>query len=155
MKTLVFGGEITPAQDTTSLPITVAYPPVEAVESYKVPSNMRLVIESAYVTINEQFQEGRRSGFSALVSTLTRSPGAPIPDSNGTMDFRSEQPVVSDHELTQSGSLSGPIYVEGGRSVGGSVSGWGSDSQVIALITVHGYLEPGVNPTNPKPTTVC
>jgi hypothetical protein len=155
LKTLVFGGEITAGQDTTSLPITAAYPPVEAVSSYTVPANMRLVIESAYVTINEQFLDSRRTGFSALIGTSYPIPGCAHPGFERDYGLQVGQPVISDHELIESGSLSGPIYVEGGRQVSGSVSGSGSDSQVIALITVHGYLEPGVNPTNPKPTTTC
>jgi hypothetical protein len=154
VKNLVFGGEIQPSESNTTLPITVPYPPVEAVNSYKVPSNMRLVIESAYVSINEQFGENRRNGFDALISSYYDfGPSCAYPGFERDYGITLGPPVIGQNELLQHGSLSGPIYVEGGRSVAGNVAGEGADSQVIALITVHGYLEPGVNPFNPKPPT--
>jgi hypothetical protein len=154
LKTLVFGGEIALDEDTTSLPI-VNGPPSEAIESYKVPSKSRLVIESAYVAIYESFADPvqRRDGFDAQVRTYYPTPqGCAFLGYERNYGLAVGSPVVQYDRATAFGSLQGPMYVEGGRYVTGGVVAPGGDSGVIGLITVHGYLEPAVNP---KPPVLC
>jgi hypothetical protein len=154
VKTFVFGGEIASDEDTTSLPMT-NWPPSEAIERYKVPANSRLVIESAYVAIYESFEDPsqRRDGFDAHVRTYYPTPAdCAFLGYERNYGLAVGSPVVQFDSATAYGSLQGPIYVEGGRYVTGEVVAPGGDSGVIGLITVHGYLEPAVNP---KPPVLC
>lgn len=158
LKTIVLPGEILADQDEASFPFTVTMPLTEGVAEFKVPMNSRLVIESAYATLTESYSDPamRRTGFSPGFRTFYPLPGCAFLGYERDYGMQVGPGAAAYDETTYTASLEGPIYVEGGRVVGLYTSAVGGNSQVIVYVTLHGYLEPATNPSNPRPpTTVC
>lgn len=157
VRTVVLPGEILAGQDSATFPFTAVLPPTEGVAGYTVPDDMRFVVEAAYVFAGEQFADpvDHRTGLAAsLVTSYDLGGACAFPGYERDYSFRLDPAVVRSDESRQGGSLEGPIYVEGGRVLQMSASTVDTtQSQVIVFVTVHGYLEPAVNPVNPAPPT--
>lgn len=157
VQTIVLPSEILAGQDSAAFPFTSTQPPTEGVAGYTVPDDKRLVVESAYVFAGEQFTDpaDHRTGLAVSLATSYALGGACLfPGYERDYPFRLDPVVVRSDESRQGGSLQGPIYVEGGRVLQMAASTVDTtQSQVIVFVTVHGYLEPAVNPLNPAPPT--
>lgn len=167
--TLVFPSEMLAGSDSSTYPITVPYPPTDGAGSYVVPATSRLVIESAYALTSESYGVNatvRRTDIRVGISSFYNYGGdCPFPGRERDYGLEVSLPVVSDEGLNEQqehlysevrhADLTGPIYVEGGRTVVANAQGPGGNSEVIVQVILHGYLEPAVNPANPTPPAYC
>lgn len=154
--TLVFGGQ--PTSDGSFRTPSFPWPPLEAVSSYTVPRYKILVVQSAYASVYESTTstyEGRPDFLKVLEvnvgSFYDLGPDVAYPGCYRNYEIavvtageRSTQATDGSvtYERDSFGSLSGPVYVEGGRVLsGGAVTQGPTGDDVVVLITVHGTLE--------------
>jgi hypothetical protein len=157
--TLVFAGQV--VSDAGLEGFVEPYPPIEggAAREYTVPADSRLVIEAMYADVYERFAATSelatypRSGITVGVSTVYPNPDCLFPGYERDYGIPLTAPVVgtseNETELVRLGSLSGPIFVEGSRVVGGTAFAPNGDSTVYVKIVAHGYLEAADNPDPP------
>ena len=155
--TLTFAGQV--IDDEGLSDFVDPYPPIEGgtARVYTVPIGQRLVIESVYADLVERWSgtQTGRSGAAASVGTWYDLGACDYTGYSRTYGIPLTEPVVQTSDMTErrrTGDLLGPIYVEGGRSVNGNVFAPHGDSDLLAQIVVHGYLEP--TSSNP-PFPVC
>lgn len=139
-------------------PFVGPYPPIEggAARVYTVPAGYRLVIDSMYADVYERWltdQTYPRGGVAVGVDTAYDLGDCPYPGYLRSYGIPLTPAVVQnsdpEHEARRSGSLSGPIFVEGGRNVNGAAFAPHGDSELFVHIVVHGNLEPATNPAPP------
>ncbi len=154
--TLVFAGQVTGDEGLSDF--TDPYPPVEGgpAQKYTVPSGQRLVIESLYAQVVEQWVPGQTPRRDVQVGV---SSWYPLPEPCQFPGYQRDYgiplvaPLVQDSDnesqARSHGSLPGPIFVEGGRALTGTAFAPHGDSVLIVTITAHGYLEAATNPAPP------
>jgi hypothetical protein len=159
--TLVFAGQV--VSDAGLEAFVDPYPPIEggAAQQYTVPADRRLVIEAMYADVYERYVSATsgqpatypRSGIGVGISTVYPNPDCEFPGYERGYGIPLIAPIVgtseNETELVRHGSLSGPIFVEGSRVVGGTAFAPNGDSTVYVKIVVHGHLEDADNPDPP------
>lgn len=159
--TLTFAGEVIGEDGIADF--AGPYPPIEggAALDYAVPDGYRLVIDSLYADVAESWVPNttyRRAFVAVGIATAyplgeqcaypgwMRSYDIPL-----TTDVSQTYGPPDEGQARRAGNMSGPIFVEGGRHVGGTAWAPGGDSTLYVHIVAHGRLEPATN--NPTPPT--
>lgn len=155
--TLTFAGQVF---GEGGLAEPTAYPPIEggAARQYTVPDGYRLVIESVYAAVSETwkpFTTVPRELVTVGLDTsyfLGETCAYPGYQRSYNVPLVTEETMVfgtDEGQVQRGGSLAGPIYVEGGRTVNGSAWAPAGDSDLFVHLVAHGYLEPAANPVPP------
>jgi hypothetical protein len=156
--TLTFAGQV--VGDEGLEPFVGPYPPLEggAARVYTVPAGYRLVIDSLYADVYERWvpnQTYPRGGVAVGINTMyDLGEQCMYPGYLRSYGIALTDPVLQTSDMSEarrSGSLSGPIFVEGGRMVSGTAFAPHGDSELFVHIVAHGNLEPASNP----PAPVC
>lgn len=150
--TLTFVGQVVGA-DGLSDPSP--YPPAEDgyALQYTVPDGNRIVIESVYADVAEFWALGdpptladpRDDVVVGIDTSYALAEPCQFPGFQRSYDV----PLVTEitmleggYKARRAGSLQGPIFVEGGRTINGSAWAPGGDSTLYVHIVAHGYIEP-------------
>ena len=158
--TLTFAGEVVGEDGLADF--VAPYPPIEggAALEYTVPTGYRLVIDSLYADVAEAWVPNvtyQRGFVTAGISTAYfLGEQCPYPGWQRSYDVPLTTNVsqvygTDEGQARRAGSLSGPIFVEGGRRVGGTAWAPGGDSTLYVHLVAHGRLEAATG--NPIPPT--
>ena len=150
--TLTFIGQVVEANGLSD---PGNYPPAEDgyALQYTVPDGSRLVIESFFADVAEFLVVGDPPSLATprdfvvvgVDTFYVLDAPCEFPGYQRSYDVPLATEVMmgeGGYKGRRAGSLQGPIYVEGGRTVVGAAWAPGGDSNLYVHIVAHGYIEP-------------